>query len=654
VTGGPAEHSRTNWAPLSPGRRAWRRTAPLLAFAGIASAAAAAALELARICAAGRGLPMWDRADHGLAGFELARALSRGDVLGFLLDLNRQVTWPFVHSLLLAPWLLVRGTDIVAADQLSSLLFAGTVLAVFAAGLRLHPTRGAWVGAAAGALALLAPDYRLFGTLAMLEMPGAFFLALTLALWLREAESPAPKHLTAAAGLSTTALFLCKYNYGLLWTVPLAWHVWSSAEISPKQEVLARGRAALRERRWVRPFPLFLLAYALVLVGILVSGGGVFRIWGARVSVRSPGNPAYLLYLILLAWGVMAVRRAGGARSVWRRIPPRYRILIATVLLPLGVWFLIPVPNRVKEFFGFVVNRRSGPPLWTLDGLLFYPRAFVHGYAPSPLAGWLVLALACVPPAGRRAADRLLYGAFAFGLLATMAHHYHDPRFLFTTALLVWLRAAQTAIGWLGLMLDRLHKVAWLEEAAWAAALAGLLAWGWLAAPARPAVAAAHREQNSPDVFVTALDRLMDSSLGAKQGTIVLGCSNWLSPALLHWEALRRRPDLPVERLPRRAPWLPEGASDADIAARIERLRASGLIVIAVVPAGCLPATARDYRSEVWADSVTAARLATSPGVVKETEESLGGADFPLRLSVFRFVTTGAATAGTERSAVRQ
>ncbi len=636
-----AESGRADPGRPSRPARGWLRAAALLAAAGTVGAAGRAAFELARVCSAAGGLPQWDRADHGLAGVELARALSRADLVGFVLGINRQVTWPFVHSLLLAPWLLLRGDSYVAADQLSSLLHAGTVLAVFAAGLRLHPTRGAWVGAAAAALTLIAPYYRLFGTLAMLEMPGAFLLALTLALWLHEADSPGPSGWTIAAGLSTTALFLCKYNYGLLWLVPLLWHLWRTTEAPLRAEIAARLRAAWRGRRWARPFPLFLLAYALALAGILVTGGGAFRLAGRVVSVRSPGNPAYVFYLILLGWGVAAVRRSGGIGAVWRRISRRHRILVSTVFLPLALWFLIPVPNRVKEFFGFVVNRSSGAGSMSLASLLYYPQAFVRDYSPDPAIGWLVLALACVPPRGRRAGDRLLYAAFAFGFLSTAVHHFHDPRFLFTTALLVWLRGAQTAVALLALLLDRPHKVRFWREAVWAASLAGLLAWGWLGGPPFAAEAAAHREQNSPDAFAPALDRALDHVFGAERGAVVLGCSNWLSPALLHWGALRRSPDLPSARLPRRPPWLPEGASQAAIAERIERLRESGRIVVAVVPAGPLPSAARDYRAEVWADSVTVARLDRRPDVVKDADEALGSPSFPLRFVVFRFTGRG-------------
>ena len=615
----------------------WRRAAGFIALAGIAVAATAAAAQLAGICSSEGGLPMWDGSAHGLAGVELARALRRGDLPAFLLGINQQVLWPFVHSLMLAPWLLLRGDGFAATDQFSSLLFAGTVLAVFAAGRSLHPTRGAWTGTAAAALALLAPGYRLFGTLTMLEMPGAFLLALTLALWLRTIEEPCSRPLLAAAGLSTTALFLCKYNYGLLWLIPLAWHEAGAAPGALREPLARRALAVLRGRRWARPFPLFMVLYAFALAAIQVTGGGVFEVFGTSVSVRSPGNAAYVYYLLLLGWAGLRIHQAGGARKAWRSLPPRARILVSTVVLPLAVWFLIPVPNRVKNFFSFVSNRDSGEPLWTLPGLLFYPRAFVQSYSPAPLVGWLVLALAVVPPLRRRRADRLLYTAFAFGLLATMAHRYHDPRFLFTVALLVWLRAAQTAVVVADRLLARLRPRAWIEEATWTAVLVALLAWSWSAAPSRATVAAAHREWYAPAGFAAVLDRVLERASQFPEGSVLLGYSNWLSPGLLRWEAFLTRPALPAACLPKRLPWPAGRASDVEISARIKRLQTSGSIVIAALPAEPPTAWAPDYRAEVWADSVTAARLARDPDVVRLAVDRIGSTPVPFAVSVFRF-----------------
>ena len=106
---------------------------------------------------------------------------------------------------------------------------------------------------------------------------------------------------------------------------------------------------------------------------------------------------------------------------------------------------------------------------------------------------------------------------------------------------------------------------------------------------------------------------------------------------------------MPASRQPTRPPWLSQGANEAEIAARIERLRAGGRLVISAVPAGPLPPEARGYRSEVWADSVTEARLRGGPGVVKEAEELLGTRQFPLRVSVLRFEPVRVGGTGSPR-----
>src|SRR5688500_3846830 len=60
-------------------------------------------------------LPLWDMAEHARQGLVLARDLEDGRLLRFLLDANRQDTWPFGYSLLLAPFLLIGGADFAAA-----------------------------------------------------------------------------------------------------------------------------------------------------------------------------------------------------------------------------------------------------------------------------------------------------------------------------------------------------------------------------------------------------------------------------------------------------------------------------------------------------------------------------------------------------------
>lgn len=612
-----------------------QRPATGIALAGIAALAVVAALQLWRIAGADHGLPLWDPAEHGVAGVALAEALKRGDLPGFLLGINRQVLWPFAHSLLLLPWALLFGSGYAAAAQLSAVLYAGAVLALFGAGLGLHPTRGAWVGALAAALMLLAPIVRVFGSVCMLEMPGALFLALTVCLHVRACRDPAPRGLLAAAGVSSAALFFCKYNYGLLWLTPLAIHEWRATPAAWRAGVRARAAAWFAGGGMRKPFPLFMALHAFVIVAIAVTGGWVITIDSVRISMRSPGNPLYVFYLIALVRVAIGVRRAGGLRAVARRFSQRHRILFATVGLPIAAWFLIPSPSRFGTFFGFVVNRETAQPLLSLARWLDYPRAFAHDYSPAPWIGWIVLGIALIPP--RRSPSHrdpwlLVYLAMWVGLIATAAHHYHQPRFLITVAPLVWLSAAQNTVTGLDVLLRATPS--WLRGLAWSASLAGLPAWAFLGAPPAAATVAGRSYLSSPPALGAVVERVLDLSERAEQTPWLLGYANELSPALLRWQGLLTHPRLPERRLPAGLPAVADAASDAAIAARIETLAASGRPVIAALGTGRWAANAGDQK-ETAADRLTAARLAADPRAIVESDSVFEAAGF--RLSTWRF-----------------
>ena len=581
---------------------------------------------------------MWDPAEHGLAGVTLAEALRRGDLLGFLLGINGQVLWPFVHALMLAPWLLVQGIDYTAAARLSSVLFAGTVVALCMAGLQLHSARGVWVGTAAAALALLSPLYRFFGTVCMLEIPGGFLLALTAGLHIRACREPAPRPLLVAAGVSTSALFLCKYNYGMLWLISLMIFEWRSLTDGQRGAMTGRLRAFVKERRWLRPFPLLMLALLAAIAAIQVTGGGIITLPGARISARSSGNLAYALFLLMIGRGAWRVWGGGGFAAAGSRLSERHRILIGTVLLPLAVWFLIPYPNRVRALVGFVVNRDSGHPLWSIETLLYYPRAFANEYSPNPFVGWIVLGLAALSPIRRgkgRDPGTLVALAFWVGLLATATHHYLQPRFLFTTVPLVWLLAASRAVALLEWAIDAERLPGWIREPIWAGAWVALLSAALLAAPSAETTLAAHRAFNTPAGVAPVVDQVLDQARRLETRPWLLGHWNGMSPALVRWQALLARPRLPATQIPEPVPWLPADTPESTLVARIEALRRAGRPVIAATSDASLAGATGEYWEETRADRRIRARLSGDPRVRTEAEAILTTSGF--RVTTFRF-----------------
>src|SRR5262249_43558361 len=274
---------------------------------------------------------------------------------------------------------------------------------------------------------------------AMLEIPGSFWLAVAILLY-AQARVPGRERAGLGAGLATAALFLCKYNYGLLWIVPVAIVELGLHHLAGLRRAVTMMTAIARGRSWRRPLPIFFISFALVLLGILVTGGGAFSLAGRRVSMRSPGNGAYVFYLLLLIAGLrsLARDRAGSYRR-FAALPSRSRGFIAGLGIPLGVWFALPWPNRMKAFFDFVTNRSEAPATW-LARLTYYPKALLTEYSPHPLVGAIALTLALVPPRPasvrggreRRSLATVLYVALLVGLLVETLHRYQQPRFFAT------------------------------------------------------------------------------------------------------------------------------------------------------------------------------------------------------------------------------
>ena len=578
--------------------------------------------QLWRLCRASATAPLWDEAAHGWAGVQVASALRHFDLIGFLRAINIQVVWPFVHSLMLAPADLVMGDGIAAMEALSVALYVATAVLMTTAGALLHPSRGAWVGLLAAALLLLSPQFGVFGTLGMLEMPGAFLLVLAFILHGRAAAEPLRRGRLAAAGWATTALFLCKYNYGLMWVTPLAIWEWSQLDVGARARAIAAARARLTPSWWLRPAPLGFALGGIAIALILVSGGGEASLFGRRVTFHSPGNLAYALWLGLLLWFFLP-RFGKPSRAVWlwKRSPERVRMLLLTVALPLAIWFTIPVPNRVRELFGFVSNRDSGVPLWRPEALLFYPKAFVHDYSAAAWVGWIALALAFPFFGDRRSPARLAWLAFLVGLGATVLHRYRDSRFLFTVCPMLWLCAARTGGTGVAAAVDRLPR-RWLQNLAWSLAAVAILSAAWFEGPSTASLMARRRPLRSPASMVSVADAVLEalaphplapdavlassegrSAAGGGAGVLLLGYSNVLSPALLAWRAHLARPEIPASALPGR---LPAGASSAWLERRAD-------VVITALAQGPVTRLGTEYAQEVKEDRATAAILRASP-----------------------------------------
>ncbi len=378
-------------------------------------------------------LPQWDMAKYGVSGLRLARALQDIDPLAFLRHLNGLDVWPPTFPLLEIPVFLIAGPGYGSARGLVAVLFAAAIVAAFWSGLQSHRRCGIAIGALTAALVATSPMAQVFATVVMLEIPGSLLLLFAVGLYLRSLDSGSARDFTLAC-IAATALFFCKYNYGLIWILPmlanelLRVHGPQGRQLS---ESLNRLGTVLR-----RPWPAVLVVGLLGATIIEIAGPWRFSLGGRAVSVSSAGPLLYALYaLTLVGWLLRPRRSIQMVRQLLARLDPRRRTMLVAIAVPVALWMM--VPSHTINFVTFLVNRSAGPPVLSLESLRFYPRVFLNEFSPMPVVGLAVLLFAALSLRRLRGTDeagRVLALALLFSTIAVVAHPYKQPRFLFLTA----------------------------------------------------------------------------------------------------------------------------------------------------------------------------------------------------------------------------
>ena len=492
-------------------------------------------------------LPQWDMAKYGVSGLRLARALQDFDPLAFLRHLNGLDVWPPFFPLLETPVFLFAGPGYASARGLIALLFAASIVAAFWSGLQSHRRFGLVVGALTAALVATSPIAQVFATVVMLEIPGTLLLLLAVGLYLRSLFTGRTRDFTLACVAATT-LFFCKYNYGLIWILPMVANEVLRAHgpsgLQPT-ESLKRLGAALR-----RPWPAVLTVGLLVAAIIEIAGPWRFSVGGRAVSVSSAGPLLYALYaLTLIGWLLRPRRSLRVARQLLARLDSRARSMLVAIAVPVALWMV--VPSHMINFMSFLVNRSSGPPVLSVESLLFYPRVFVGEFSPSPALGVVVLLLAAFAIRRLRGTDeagRVLAIALLVSTIAAIAHPYKQPRFLFLTATLLWFTGSREAVELVARATRRIgeNTQRWI-----AATLAGAVLLTAAAAVIEiDRLTRGHRRYTVTASTAEVLDAITDEAAKAR-ASVLLGTWNHLSPWLVEWSCLRRGPSMDPGQVPR-------------------------------------------------------------------------------------------------------
>ncbi|MEL7059032.1 MAG: hypothetical protein AAGN46_03285 [Acidobacteriota bacterium] len=540
----------------------------------IAVVAGHQAWHLGRLAGASSRLPFWDEAKYGTSGLRLADALRGFDFPAWLVEVHGLDVWPPLHPLATSLGFLALGDGWATPRLVVVGCYALAILASWWAGCMLGGRQGAAAGALAAAWLASGPMFRAFATLGMLEIPTTLWLAVAVAAHARalrldgvgDAGRDRLDRTWLLAWSTATVVFFCKFNYGLIF---LAAAGLSEARIATGSwrrlaaEAWSRALEGWRYRPWRRPWPLTVAACALLVIWIRLGGGIDHEIFGVTLRVTSVGSPlSVLLALGATRWLVRARFWSVAGRTAWlawrSTLPSRQRRALDCVVLPVGLWLLLP--PHLRELTSFVGNRSSDLDL--VEGAELYARALVDLYAPVPWLGIVVglAGLSTIGWIGGRDARRRFLGLLVLLLVvALLAHPYKLPRFglpafwcLGLAAALMWERLWVRSSGWLASARSRAGRPVIRRPRApssGAASSTGAVSTGVATALAVGAVLAViattestagsvwrlHRAYTVPAAASEVVDHVTREIVRRPGPIVVLGTWNGLSPPLIEW-----------------------------------------------------------------------------------------------------------------------
>lgn len=164
----------------------------------------------------------WDEAAHALRGLLIAHDLKGGNWFGFLFDTYRQVYWPPLHSWFTGIAFLLWQPSPIVARTVSLIAFLLTAPVIYLAGLRFRQPQKEVAATVATLLFLTSPPLVLFSAQAMLEIPGLFFLSLSLLIYIWLHSTPHSPSAHVWLGIAIVLTYFTRTNYGILLIVVMA------------------------------------------------------------------------------------------------------------------------------------------------------------------------------------------------------------------------------------------------------------------------------------------------------------------------------------------------------------------------------------------------------------------------------------------------
>lgn len=384
--------------------------------------------------------PLWDPATHALYGWKMYYHLVHLQPLSFLWEIWSKGLWPFMYYLYQTPFYFLPGFAF-EPSLLSSLFgyFLIGILSLIFFNL-LFDLSSPIASSVFLFLLITSPFYLGFSSLAMTETFGSMMQLLVFITYLKVLELKTHKSAVVFSTL-LALLFFTKYNYFLLVIFPIMVNEYLIYTKTWKLRDHLDSVIRLIKKIFTSFTGILLFIYSIFLFVLFSTGGFEFQIFNQKVFVHSIGNTGYVvLYLLITCFWIYKKKNKTHYSNLLNK-DFRLKPLIKYFIIPLIIWFSIPYPNHIKEFFGLIVNRQSGE-FTIVSSAVYYFNVVKDQYFANSLLfvlSIMLFLLAVIRYKTQSQMARFFILTALVQIILVINHPYKDARFIFTALIPIWI-----------------------------------------------------------------------------------------------------------------------------------------------------------------------------------------------------------------------
>jgi hypothetical protein len=395
-------------------------------------------------------LPLWDQAAHSVEGWEIYFYLRNMNIPMVVWKLWTRGLWPFVNNLYLTIFYFVCGPYYHSALISNIIAFIG--IGCFASYILIKISKNTPIFSVSLMMLFLisSPMYLAFASLSMLEIFGSFIQLLVFISYISLNERRDSKS-AKIFSCSLTILFFTKFNYFFMVFLPMLIHEYliltSNLTLREHWENFLKKSKILLSYTLGKAF----FVYCLIMIILIKTGGFEFYILNQKVYIGDVGGSGYIVLYILL-WYLW--KSYNKRKEYWQYIlNMNYRIrpLVYFFGIPILIWFVIPYPNHINDFFKFIINRKT-ENIDFLDGIYYYYNALKNDYFYNNslfIIAIIIYFISIMRYKYQENYKRWLILTSFLQILMIISHHQKQSRFLFLLPVTIWLVICMEIQYWL-------------------------------------------------------------------------------------------------------------------------------------------------------------------------------------------------------------